>query len=436
MNQVDVAIIGLGSAGEALASTLAGAGRQVVGFEPKRIGGECPFTACMPSKVMLHHASLDEPEWAAACEHRDDVINDLDDSGHHDSLVDAGVEVVRRSAVVTGERTVRAGEDDWEADIVVLATGSDAVMPPIEGLDQQRCWTSEDLMTAEELPASSVIVGGGVIGCESAAILAGFGRRVVLVEAAHELLDGAVEPAVGEKLRQRLGQIGVEVWVGAEVTAIEHRDDDDVVRLGEDDVAGSVVLMAVGQAPNWHGLGLDAIGIDADDKPEVDVDYRVAGRDWLRAIGDVDGRSPWTHGANHEADRLAELLTSQDPRPAVTGMPACIFTDPPAASVGLTAARAAEEGYDVVCGSANYSDVARWSTDRLFDGTVVVVADRSSGRLLGCSGVGARFDDTVSVVAALLRSHTTLEEATQFILPFPTMSQVLTPAFQSALDAR
>lgn len=432
---VDVAVIGLGSAGEALSAALARSGRSVVGFEPNLIGGECPFTACMPSKVLLHHASLSAPDWESARRHRDDVVNHLDDTGHHEELIEAGVTVVRERAHLDGERMVGAGENTWTADLVVLATGSAPVVPAIDGLDQERIWTSDDLMTAPTLPGSCVLVGGGVIGCESAAILAGFGTAVTLVEGEDHLLAGAVAPEVGELLGERLADLGVDVRTGNDVEAIEHRDGDDEVRIaGGEAVSGACVLVAIGQAPVWDGVGLERVGLDG--RPDVDDDYVVGGLGWLRAIGDVDGRSPWTHAANHEAARLVELLTADDARPEVPNMPNCVFTDPPIGAVGLTAAQARDAGHEVICGTARYSDIARYVTDQTFDGMVVVVADRDTGELLGCSGIGPRFDDTVSVVAALMRGGITVEEAAQHIIPFPTMSQVLTPAFQAVADQR
>ncbi|MEX2626693.1 MAG: FAD-dependent oxidoreductase, partial [Ilumatobacteraceae bacterium] len=342
---------------------------------------------------------------------------------------------VRERAQLVGERTVRAGDREWTADTVVLATGSTPVVPPIDGLDEDRIWTSDDLMIATELPESCVLVGGGVIGCESAAILAGFGTRVTLVEGDDELLSGAVDPAVAALLRERLVGLGVDVRTGNDVERIEHHDGDDVVHLAGGDTANAArVLIGVGQAPVWGGLGLDRLGLD--DRPEVDEEYVVGSLRWLRAIGDVDGRSPWTHAANHEAARLVELLTAVDVRPEVSGMPNCVFTDPPVAAVGLTALDAEKAGHDVVCGSARYSDIARYATDETFDGMVVVVADRDTGALLGCSGIGPRFDETISVVAALLRGGITVDDAARHIIPFPTMSQVLTPAFQAAADER
>jgi dihydrolipoamide dehydrogenase len=194
-----------------------------------------------------------------------------------------------------------------------------------------------------------------------------------------------------------------------------------------------MLLVATGQAPTWADVGLGAVGVDDD--PEVDDDYRVAGLHWLRAIGDLNGRSPWTHGANHEARRLARLLLGDDPGPTTEQMAHCVFTSPPVGAIGLNAKAAAEAGHDVVVGTARYSDGARYSTDDLEDGVVVVVADRRTGELLGCSGTGDRFDDVIGVVAALFHCGATVHAAAELVLPFPTIGQVLTPAFRDAVDA-
>jgi pyruvate/2-oxoglutarate dehydrogenase complex dihydrolipoamide dehydrogenase (E3) component len=235
---------------------------------------------------------------------------------------------------------------------------------------------------------------------------------------------------VARQLRGR----GVDVRVGTELAEVAPHGGDVRGRLDSGQtIDAAALLVATGQAPNWSGLGLDAVGIDGE--PDVDDDYRVDGRPWLRAIGDLNGRVPWTHGANHEARRLARLLVGRPPGPAAEHMAHCVFTDPPVAAIGLTAADAADQGLDVVVGTARYSDVARYATDDLDDGLVVVVADAGSGELLGCSGTGARFDDVIGVVAALQHCRATVHEAADLVLPFPTIAQVLTPAFRDAVDA-
>ncbi|HSP02531.1 MAG TPA: NAD(P)/FAD-dependent oxidoreductase [Acidimicrobiales bacterium] len=430
---VDVAVIGLGSAGEALSTALAEHGRHVVGFEPGRVGGECPFTACMPSKALLHDA-VSGRSWEDARRHRDEVVDHLDDGSHADALQQAGVALVRSAARLIDEGVVEADGRRWRARHVVLATGSSPVVPPIAGIDDVPWLTSDELMVADELPESLLVLGGGAIGCEAATILAGFGKQVTIVESS-ALLGGSVDPAVADRLAVQLRDTGVEVCTDAELAEVSPASGGLRASLSTGATFdAATMLVATGQAPAWSELGLDQVGLD--DEPDVDDEYRVGGLDWLRAIGDLNGRSPWTHGANHEARRLARMLVDEPPGPPTEHMAHCVFTAPPVAAIGLTAEAAHDEGRDVVVGTARYSDVARYSTDDLEDGIVVVVADRATGELLGCSGTGARFDDVIGIVAALLHCGCTVQGAAELVLPFPTIGQVLTPAFRDAADAR
>lgn len=429
---VDVAVIGLGSAGEALAKELAGRGHHVVGFEPGLVGGECPFTACMPSKALLHDA-LSGATWDEAREHRDAVVEHLDDGSHAEALRHAGMTLVRSGASLVDEGVVEADGRRWRAQHVVLATGSSPVVPPIDGIDGVPTLTSDDLMTADELPESLLVLGGGAVGCEAATIMVRFGKQVTIVESG-ALLGGGVDPAVADRLAFQLGRTGIEVCTDTELTAVAGAPGGIRATLSTGaSVDAAALLVATGQSPNWTDLGLDRLGIDGE--PDVDEAYRVAGRDWLRAIGDLNGRSPWTHGADHEARRLARLLLGDEPGPPVDRMAHCVFTAPPVAAIGMTAGAAVEEGRDIVVGTSRYSDVARYATDELLDGLVVVVADRSTGELLGCSGTGARFDDVIGIVAALQHCGGTVQNAAELVLPFPTIAQVLTPAFRDAADA-
>ncbi len=428
---VDVAILGLGSAGEALAEDLTGRGLDVVGFDPGRVGGECPFTACMPSKSLLHDAAVGA-SWEQARSHRDEVIEHLDDGSHVAALEQAGVTVVRGAASLAGEGVVEADGRRWQARHVVLATGSSPVVPPVDGLGDVPWLSSADLLVADELPASLVILGGGAIGCEVATIMAGFGRPVTIIENGR-LLGGSVDPAVDEQLAARLREAGVDVRTDTELGSVTAVAGGIRSIAAGDSIDAAAILVATGQSPNWSQLGLDGVGVGQE--PDVDVDdYRVGGLEWLRAIGDLNGTSPWTHGANHEAQRLARLLSGDDPGPRTDRMASCVFTDPPVAMVGLTAESAREAGHDVVVGTSRYSDIARHSTDGLEDGIVVVVTDRRSHELLGCSGTGARFDDVIGVVAALQHCGATVHHAAELVLPFPTIAQVLTPAFRAAVD--
>ncbi len=434
--EVDAAVLGLGTAGEAVSTGLARAGTRVVALEPGRVGGECPFTGCMPSKALLHDAVAGRT-WEEARAHRDAVVEHLDDGTHADMVRDAGVELVRSRGRIVEPGVVEADDGRrWRADTVVLATGSEPVLPPIDGLDPARTLTSDDLLLLDELPDDVVLLGGGAIGCELATVLVGFGHRATIVEQEDHLLGGAVDSAVAELLADSLRDRGIEVRTGVALEAVDHGEDRTRLTLSDGDALDcGTLLVAAGRRPAWQGLGLEAVGIGVEDPPTVDDRYVVAGVPWLRAVGDLNGRSPWTHGANHEAGRLVALLTGDDPGPEVAHMASCVFTHPAVASVGRTAAAAIDDGHDVVIGTATYDDVARPETDRLGDGLVVVVADRDTGALLGVSGVGERVDEVIGTAAALLHCGADLRAAVGLVLPFPTVTQVLTPAFADALSA-
>ena len=181
----DVAVLGGGSAAETLVAELAPSGCRVVVFEPSRVGGICPYVACMPTKAMLHDAASGHT-WSQSIRRRSDVVEHLDDTSHARELEDAGVVLVRAAAQLADAHSIDAGGDRYDAEHIVIATGAEATVPPISGLSElgEQCWTSADAMVADELPLRLTVVGGGVIGCELATIFAGFGTEVHLLDTA------------------------------------------------------------------------------------------------------------------------------------------------------------------------------------------------------------------------------------------------------------
>lgn len=432
--EVYLAVIGLGSAGENLAKRVAGSGRSVVGFDPGLVGGACPFLACIPSKVLLHHVEVGS-DWPTALAHREETVHGRDDSQHADGLTDAGVELVRSAALLVDEQVVEADGRRWRAEHVVLATGSDPVVPDLDGLDPELVWTSDDAMSADELPSSMIVLGGGAVGCELSTVHSHFGDRTVLIDHGETLGGGDIDPDVADALADQLRERGIDLRFGVEAEAVEHLDENGRVRLsgeGTDPVEADRLLLAVGRSPAWDGLGLDDLGIAT----EIDEELRIDGCAWLWALGDLNGQAPWTHGANLQADWLAARLMGEGwPGVPHVAVAHCVFTRPPVAAVGLSHQLALAEGIDAVRGVAGYDDTARSATDRLGAGTVVVVADRQSRRLLGCSGIGPGFDDVISTISVMIDREMTVDEAARFVIPFPTITQVLTSAVKNAAEA-
>lgn len=428
----DVAVIGLGSAGEVVAATVADAGRRVVAFEPGRVGGECPFVACMPSKAMLHDAAIAGDDWAGAVEHRWDVVEHLDDREHARDLTERGVVLVRAAARLAGPRTVVAGGDTYTADHVVLATGSRHRFPPVPGLDGPGIWTSDEALTTTERPGSLAVIGAGPIGSELSQVFRRFGAPVTTLEVADRLVPNA-EPMVGDLLADALRADGVDLRLGVTVEGVAADDDGWTVSLdGGAEVTVGRVLVATGKAPVLDGLGLETVGVSTDEPLPVDDEGRVAGLDHLWAAGDVTGWAPFTHGANHQAEAVAAGILGRPRRYTDQVVPWAIYTDPAVAGVGRTAAQAAAAGLDVVVGEGRYHQIARYSTDRLFDGAVFVVADRATGHVVGLSGIGRAMDELVVLGAAAIDAGIPLDVLARLIHPFPTIGQVVQVALRAA----
>lgn len=437
-----VLVVGLGSAGEATARQLARAGWRVVGFEPGRVGGECPFVACMPSKALLHrattHHDATERAWTDAIAFRDAVVDHLDDSEHADGLRGEGVEIVRRAAII--EATDAPGRpwcvrDEtghrWVADELVVATGSAPRVPDIAGIERERIWTSVEALTADELPQSAIVLGGGAIGLELATIAAGFDRSVTVVEPSERLHPGG-SATVADIHHRLLDDRGIVVELGVEPTAVRHRDDGFELDLDDGrTLEADRLIVATGTVPRRSEVGLDRLGLDVD---AVEPDGSLGGAPGLHVLGDVNGQRPWTHGANLEARRCVAGLLGR----AVTGDPGptphAIFTDPPYAAVGPNLDAALADGVDAVEVTARYGDVARTTTDELDDGALTLVIDRSTGRVLGGSGVGERMDDLIAIVTAHVHGGQSVARLRDQPVAFPTLAQVIEVAIDRAAD--
>ena len=430
----DVAVIGAGSAGETLATELASNGRRVVVFEPGRVGGECPFVACMPTKAMLHDAAIGR-SWADSIRRRADVVEYLDDSQHAHDLQGVGATLVRHAAQITADGTIEADFERYAADDIVIATGSQISMPAIDGLDDigDRCWTSVDAMTTDERPTRLAIVGGGVIGCELATIFSRFGTEVHLLDAAPTAFPD-LPPEIGDIVDDVLEADGVRVRRGVTIDYVTRRGGgvrtafETGARLDTDRL-----LIATGTQPRTDGLGLEHLGVDPK-KMQVGLDGRVAGTSSLWAIGDVAGFGEYTHLANHQAHVVAAALLGGSTRrfdEVVT--PACVFTDPPILTIGP---RPAELSDDDVCWvSARMNEIARWTTDELEEGFLTIAVDRSTHTVVAAHGIGARFDELAAALVTAIDGQLSVDRLAQSMWPFPSVGEILGVVYSRAAEA-
>ncbi len=429
-----IAVIGGGSAAEALTRELDGTGHDIVVFEPEYVGGECPFLACMPSKSMLHDRTTGR-SWVEAVQRRDEIVDHLDDAEHAEQLDELGVTLVRSRAQIVGAGVVESEGVSYEVDHIVIATGAAPNFPDIDGLDadHDRVWTSRDALTATEQPQSVVVIGGGVIGSELAFMFAGFGTSATTLDTSERPADD-LHPRTSAVIESVLTGAGVDVVSGVEIERVELTEGAATVHLADGSShTAERVLVAVGRAPALDGLGLESLGIDPAD---VDVDNRgrlqgVESKVWL--AGDAAGKEQYTHIANHHAAVLADQIAgSGDRRYDDIVVPACIFLDPPAIVVGPTWAGLQDDD-DIVWAEIEL-DTPRSTTDEHGEGFLAVAARRSTGCLVAANGIGARFDEIIHAIVIAIDGEVPVARLTQTIQPFPTVGEILTQAFDSLAD--
>lgn len=442
---VDVAVLGMGPGGEVAASRLLAAGKRVAVIERELIGGECAYWACIPSKTVLRPpeaageveraagvggAQLD---WAEAREYRDYMARHLDDAGQVADYGKQGALVLKGEARIAGPGRIVIGAQELTADHLIVATGSDAHIPPIDGLDDVTTWTNRETYTATELPARVVIVGGSAAGVETAQFLARFGVQVTLVQRGDRPL-GREDPRVGELAATYLRKSGVDVRTGTS-PAKAHRDGaHSVLELDDDTSArGDVIIFATGRTPRTAGLGLAGVGVELGKRGEVLVDEHCQAADGVWAIGDVTAVLPFTHVAKYQGRIVADAILGR-PHPArYDGIPRVVFADPEIAAAGLTQAQADDRGLRTVTAEVDLAQaIARpWTYERDPRGHLGLLADPDRRVLLGAWAVAPQAGEWIHQASLAIRAGIGIDVLLDQVAQFPTYTE----GYLTALEA-
>lgn len=454
MERFDVVILGAGSAGENLANRLARAGKSVAIAEELRVGGECGFVACVPSKALLRSAevrqllrrahdlgavatplSLDDgaAAYAAAVRRREAIVAD-DDSFGVRQFKENGVTLVRGRGRIARPGVVAVGDRELGYTDLVIATGSRPTIPSIPGLAAVPTWTSDQALTSPERPASLIVLGGGPVGCELAQIYASFGTAVTLVQSAPQLVPRE-SPAIASILARGLQENGIDLRLNARAVRAGVGTDGAVLTLDDGaTLTAERVLLAIGRDARVADLGLDLLGITPGEQGlEIDAHCRVRGQQHVWACGDVAGIEPYTHTAAYHAEILAANLLGERKRADYRAIPRAVYTTPTLAAVGLTLDEAREQGHDAVIAGVDITEIARAETEGETLGRLELVADRKRGLLIGAAAIGLHADAWLGEAQLAIRAAVPLRTFGEVVRAFPTFNEAYTVALGKLL---
>ncbi len=450
MQTFDFVIIGAGPGGEAAAFKARELDASVAIADRLWFGGSCPHIGCIPSKSLLnaaarHAANPGAYSWSRASQRRDFMVNrppdgdEPDDSSHVKPLEEAGASVYRGTARISGRGQLEVRHDDATHQIaarhIVVAVGSTTKIPPIEGIAQIPYWTNREATLARELPESLLVLGGGPTGCELAQVYARFGVPTTVVQSGPRLMP-TEHPRNAAAVLAALRKSGVSVRLGVRAQrarAGAGTGGAHVVDLDDGSAAeGHAVLLAVGRTFPLDDLGLEHYGLDTSGRAPFPHDGRLRVADGLFVIGDPAGPELHTHQAHYQGELAVRMALGEDIAPDYRALPRATYTEPEAASVGMSLDQALDARIDAFELVADFPKSSKGYSVEADIGHVTIVVDRRSRQLVGAAMACPDASAAIHECVLAIKARIPVEVLAETIHAFPSTSRIFNGLFADA----
>lgn len=443
----DVAIIGGGPAGYSAAERAAKGGLSTVLFEKNALGGVCLNEGCVPTKTLLYSAKTYDnirhaAKYAVKAENpsfdlgkiiarKNKVVKKLT-AGIRMKMTEAGVVMVNAEALIEGRAadgtlTIAAGEERYEAANLLICTGSETVIPPIPGLAETAYWTSREALQSKELPASLIVIGGGVIGMEFASFFNSLGVEVHVVEMLDKIL-GPMDRELSEMLQAEYAKRGVKFYLGHKVTGV-HGTEVSVEKDGQSfTISGEKVLLSVGRRPVTKGFGLESLALEPYRNGVKVNEFMQTSQPNVYACGDITAFSLLAHTAVSEAEVAIDHILGKAHAMSYRAIPGVVYTNPEIAGVGRTEEELQAAGVAYTVKKIPMAFSGRFVAENEMGNGVCKMILAEDGTLIGAHMLGNPASELIVIAGIAIEQGMKAEQLTHFVFPHPTVGEILKEA--------
>ena len=441
----DLGIIGAGSAGYVAAELAGKAGMKVVLFDKRALGGVCLNEGCIPTKTLLYSAKMYENakfgekygivskdvsyDFPAIMAHKNKVIKKLV-GGVGAKMKKANVELIMEEVKITGRKqdhlVLTSGEKEYSCKNILLASGAEAVVPPIKGLKKEEAMTSREILQIEEVPESLNIIGAGVVGMEFASFFNSMGTKVTVFEMMDEILPGT-DREISSMFRKDMEKKGIVIHTSTTVTEINGKKVLFENKDGKSELEAEKLLLSVGRKANSSGIGLEELGVELTKNGGVKIDERCRTNiPNIYAAGDITGFSQLAHTASREAIVAVHNMLGKTERMRYNAVPSVVYSNPEIACVGMTQEEAEAKGIACKTIALPMAYAGRFIVENEGrNGVAKMVVGEKYGEILGVHMYGNPSSEIIYGAAMAIEMEMRVKDMQEIIFPHPTVSEIL-----------